>query len=117
MKRLLGLAVLALCLGVPAHAQIGGSVGGGSLTGSNFRALPNYPPTKFAVTGISGTTGDFIPSAFVAYDQAIAEGKAAVTAKTESVAKVAADNSSTQKPRAKFAMVQDANGNAILVSR
>jgi hypothetical protein len=124
MKRLLGLVVLALGLALPAHAQfLGGSIGGGSSlnnaggsSGGGFHASMSQP-TRFATTGVSGTEADFIPSAFVSYDQAIAVGKAALAEKAKTVVNAAAENSDRQKPRAKLAMVQDANGNVILVSR
>jgi hypothetical protein len=123
MKRFLILAVFALGLALPAHAQFGGqSIGSGSLSsggGINAGAprLASEPPAQFAMTGVSGNEAEFTPSAFLAYDQAIAAGKESLAAKEKSVAKVASENSTVQKPRAKFAMVQDCNGNPIIVSR
>jgi hypothetical protein len=118
MKRFLCLAVLALGLALPARAQFGGqSVGSGSSlnSGSVSHSLPSVSPTQFATNGFSGTESDFVPTAFVAYDQAIAAGNVALAAKAKSVAKAAAENNSAQKTPAKFAMMQDANGDAIIV--
>jgi len=117
MKQLLGLAVLVFFFTLPAHAQSGGSIAGGSLFGSSFHTLPSYPPARLISTGISGTDEDFVPSAFVAYEQAIAEGRAAITAEAKTVAKAASENKSAPKPRAKFAMVQDGEGNVMILSR
>jgi hypothetical protein len=117
MKRFLGLAALVFFFTLPAHAQLGGAISGGSLFGSSFHTLPSYPSAKFVSTGVSGTEADFVPSAFVTYDQAIAQGKAAIKAETKSVARAASENSSAIKPRAKFAMVQDGEGNVVIVSR
>lgn len=124
MKRFLLLGVFTLGLALPAHAQFGGqSVGsggslssGGGINGGGSH-LASVPPAQFATTGVSGNEAEFIPSAFLAYDQAIAAGEKALAAKSKSVAKVASENSAAQKPRAKFAMVQDCNGNPIIVSR
>ncbi len=126
MKRFLGLAVLALGFALPAHAQLsGGSVGSGtSLSGSgglngavSCHTLPSYPPANLAMIVISGTANSFIPSGFVSYEQAVAEGRAALSAKARSLAEAAEENSNSQKARAKFALVQDAKGEAVIVSR
>ncbi len=124
MKKILGLAVLALGLAVPAHAQFlgntvgsGGNVGGvGGLSGVAFRALPSVPPAHFAIVYVTGTDS-FTPSAFVAYDQAVAEGIAALNLKEKSVAEVAAENNAAHAPRAKLAFVQNSAGDAVIVSR
>ncbi|MGA2509591.1 MAG: hypothetical protein ABSG27_05125 [Candidatus Acidiferrales bacterium] len=124
MKKILGLAVLALGLAVPAHAQfLGASVGSGSNVGSGggvgsvvFHVLPSVPPAHFAIVYVTGTDS-FTPSAFVAYDQAVAEGIAALNLKEKSVAEVAAENSVAHAPRAKLAFVQNSAGDAVIVSR
>jgi hypothetical protein len=98
MKRLLGLAILALGLAVPAHAQFAGnSVGaagsigsGGGLNGGGSSShMISYPRAVFATAIVSGTDIDFKPSAFVSYDVAVAEGRAALAFRERSVVEVA----------------------------
>jgi hypothetical protein len=120
MKRFLVLAAFGLFLALPAHAQFGltgGSVGGGGGINGGNSHLPDYPPTSFASTYFTGADTSFIPSAFVNYEQAIAAGNAALAAKSKTVANAASETKSQEKPRARFAMVQDANGKPVIVSR
>jgi len=129
MKRLLGLAVLALSVSVPAHAQrmggsgaavSGGSSVGGAVVGSgtaNVPSLPNHPPREFLVTTVSGTEADFTPSTFLGYDEAMAEGRAALAARTKSLAECAKASRNSERDKAKIAFLQDANGKAFLASQ
>jgi hypothetical protein len=124
MKRLLGLAVLALGLAVPAHAQFAGNSvgasgsigsGGGLNGGGGFRHITSYPRAVFATTIVSGTETDFEPSAFVSYDVAVAEGRAVMAFKERSVVEVAREVRSTRGVRARVAFVQDVNGDPVIV--
>ena len=129
MKRLLGLAALALSVSVPAHAQrMGGSAGAvggsGSVGGAgvssgtaNVSLLPHYSPRDFLVTSVSGTEADFTPSTFLGYDEAIAEGRAALAARTKPLAECAKESRNSERDKAKIAFLQDANGKAFLASR
>jgi hypothetical protein len=136
MKRLLGLAILTLGLALSASAQSGGrSFGGGTAGPSNggtnggggggggaisagvgFSTLPNHPPASFAATAVSGTDGEFVPSTFLPFESAVAAGKAALDAEHASVAQVAEANSRAPKAKAKFALIEDATGNAVIAT-
>jgi hypothetical protein len=133
MKRLLGLAVLTVGLAVPAHAQApramavgmtpspttsgggGGGFGGGSSCGGG--KLTSYPVARFNVTSVSGSQQDYIPSTFVSYDEAVAAGRAILNAPPKSLDEVARETSTNRRETAKLALVQDANGNAIIQPR
>jgi hypothetical protein len=124
MKRFLVLAGFVLILTFPAHAQLGGlsvtgggSIGNGGGINGNNASLPSYPRANFATNAFSGTEADFIPSAFLAYDQAIAAGREALAAKAITVAGAATEATGATKPRAKLAIVQDANGDPVIVPR
>jgi hypothetical protein len=129
MKRLFGLAALVLLLSVPAHAQrMGGSgglsagtnvgVGGGVSSGPVYMpALPSHPPRDFLVTNVSGTEADFTPSTFLSYDEAIAEGRRALAARSKPLAECAKESRNIERDRAKIAFLQDANGRAFLASQ
>lgn len=135
MKRLLGLAVLTAGLAVPAHAQApramaasmapspmssgsgggGGGFGGGSSSGGG--KLTSYPVARFNVTSVSGSQQDYIPSTFVSYDEAVAAGRAILNAPPKSLDEVARETSTNRRETAKLALVQDANGNAVIQPR
>jgi hypothetical protein len=138
MKRILGVAVFVLLLSAPAHGQArgsspapavssstaatsgggGGGIGGGALSGaSNTPSFHHYPAAKFDLKDVSGTEADFTPSAFLPYDRAIAAGQAALNAQKKTLVEAAAEGSRTPPSRAKVALVQDANGDPIIVSR
>jgi hypothetical protein len=135
MKRLLGLAILTLGLALSANAQSGGrSFGGGTAGPSNgtnggggggggaisggvgFSTLPGHPAASFAATSISGTDAEFVPSTFLPFESAVAAGKAALDAEHASVAQVAEANSRAPKAKAKFALIEDATGNAVIAT-
>lgn len=116
MKRILGIAVLILWFAVPAHAQsFSGSVVGGVGIGKvNFPTVPNYPPAHFEVRAVSGTAADFVPSSFASYEQALAEGRAALAVRAKTLGEIARENSSTPRVKARLVLVQDDHGNAVL---
>lgn len=130
MKKLLGVGVFVFMFSIPAHAQAKGggvSVGGGGNApttsggagmggggiGGNSSRLPAYPRATFDVSAVSGSDTSFAPSTFLSFEQAVAEGKAITEANHKSVAEIAAENSATQKAKAKFTFVQDANGKVV----
>jgi len=137
MKRLLGLGILAAGLAVPAHAQafhggasaggtsnslpINGGAGGfgggfgGGLSGGN--RLSAYPLANFNVAAVSGIQAEYIPSTFVSYDQAVAEGREILTTPPKTLVQAAHDQANAHPNKAKFALVQDRNGNAVIVTR
>jgi hypothetical protein len=116
MKRILGVAVLILWFAVPAHAQgFGGSLsGGGSLGHVTFPALPSIPPAHFDVRAERGGA-DFVPSSYASYEQALAEGRAALTQQAKTLAEIARENSGIPKAKARLVLVQDDYGRAVLV--
>jgi hypothetical protein len=94
----------------------GGSSGGG-LTSSNFSTLPSIPPAVLRSTAISGTNADFVPSTFLSYDQAIAEGQAVLDAQHKSVAEAAMENNRARRSKAKAAIIENAVGDPVIVPR
>jgi hypothetical protein len=136
MKRLIGLAVLAVGLVVPTHAQTvhaaagggaanslasggGGWGGGGGLSGGFTAGAPlaHYPLTRFSMTSVSGSQQEFVPSVFVSYDKAVAEGQNLLDTPPLTVAEAARRQGNTHSEKAKIALVQDNNGKAVTVSR
>ncbi len=130
MKRFIGLAILTLGLALSANAQSrgggtagptngggnGGGGGGGAIGGAGFSTLPNHPAATFAATAVSGTDAEFVPSTFLPFESAVAAGKAALDAEHASVAQVAEANSRAPKAKAKFALIEDATGNAVIAT-
>lgn len=115
MKRILGIAVVILWFAVPAQAQIfGNSIsGGGSISHVIFPVHPSTPPAHFDVRAVSGSA-DFVPSSFATYEQALAQGRAALAAQAKTLAQIAKENSSAPKPKARLVLVQDDRGRAVL---
>jgi len=131
MKTLFGLAILGLSLSVPTHAQQramsggaggptnNGSVGfGGSPVGGagavHFPTLPSVPRAQFQMMDVSGGDASFFPSSFVPFEKGIAEGEAALAVRQKSLGDVALENRGSEKPKAKFAIIQDQIGHAII---
>ncbi len=125
MKRLLGLGVLILSFSLPARAQFGGSINGmgsiggmgsingmGGLSHVNFPDLPSQPEPRYQNSSAHGSEAEFVPSTYVPYEQALAQGQAALApeSKPKSVAQVAAEYRSAKRAAAKLAVVQDAQG-------
>jgi len=134
MKKLVGMAIVAGCLALPAHAQVsratpssagmtpsasnqGGGGGGYSGGFSGGTKLPSYPCTRFGVASVSGSLQDFTPSTFLAYDQALAEGRDILANPPKPVGEVAHLQPSAPLQRAKLALIQDANGHPVIVAR
>jgi hypothetical protein len=115
MIKLTGAAVLVLAFAAVAQAggnsahftawpspyvQVGvGGTGGGEMRGTG--TLMHVPPARFAVREVSGKASDYIPSTFVSYNSAVAEGEASqaaqpLKASTQESGKAAPKNSTIQ---------------------
>ena len=119
MIKITGAAVLVLAFAVAAQAghgpsahfsassttYAGGASGGGGMGAGGSGGILHVPPTRFAVRAVSGSASDYIPSTFVSYDSAVAEGEASLAARPEPLGTFARENS---KPVAKNAKVQTA---------
>lgn len=140
MKKLLSLAIFCVIFSVPAHAQrsmagtlgpngagyipggIGGSGSGGGYGGYggagggtvSFHTLPEIPPTQFNAIDVSGEKAEFIPSSWTDFERGLARGRAELSAERKTLGQIAAENRHVEKAHAKLAIVQDANGNAII---
>ena len=115
VKGLLGLGGLALLCSSPAHAQFGGTIGGGSSLGVvRFQSLPSYAPHDYAVTNVSGSAEEYTPSTFLPFDEAVAEGTATY-APPKTVAEVAADMHAQKEAheKAKVIVEQDTRGKVV----
>lgn len=130
MKFIIGAALLILLFSLPANAQgyFGnyGYVGGGpslnssasmnnytGFSGVGNHILASSPVTTFHMTVVDGAGNEFIPSTFVPFEQAVAQGRATLTAKPKTLAEVAAEYRAVKKPKAEVAFVQDNSGRAV----
>ncbi len=127
MKLLFGAGVLILLFSLPTTAQSYGSYvgGGGSLNsggslthasgmrGPAFHPPQSSPETRFPMTVTFGSESEFIPSVYVPFQEAVAQGRAALTAKPKTLAEVALENRAAKKAKAELAFVQDDNGKAV----
>lgn len=129
MIKIAGAAVLVLAFAVVAQAgggtsphftvspstytqTAGAGIGGGSTGGSG--AVLHVPPTQFAVRSASGSASDYIPSTFVSYDSALAEGKASLGAHAEPLGNSAQESSKPTAKNAKVQVVQKQDGGAAI---
>jgi hypothetical protein len=120
MKYILGFAAFVLLSSVPAYAQRagGGGVGYGGSIGGGTSRLPTYAPTNFQAVYLSGADNyNFSPSTFCSYDQAVKEGRAALAEQAKTVAEVAKEARTSDRPKAKFTIEQDASGKAVIEVR
>jgi len=131
MKRLMGMAILAAGLALPAHAQApratasgmtpgpvsagGGGFGGGYSSGGSKPT--SCPTARFSVTSVSGSQQDYVPSTFVVYDNALAEGRDILANPPKSVAEAAHEQPSVPAEKARISFIQDVNGKATIVVR
>jgi hypothetical protein len=131
MKKILGIAAIVFLGAIPAHAQRAGSMGvssvpnaapspgggaiGGSSVGGSSTRLPIYPRATFSSTAIQGED-TFMPSSFMTFEQAVAEG-IAESAPAKSLAQVAAESQAAMKAKSRVEFVQDHSGNVIPVAR
>jgi len=119
VKSSLGLAGFILLCSSPAHAQFGGTIGGGSSLGTvRFQSLPNYAPYSYTITTISGSAQDYTPSTFLPFAEAVAEGTATY-APPKTVVEVAADMRAQKQAREKSKVIveQDTQGNVVVVNK
>ena len=133
MKRAIGVAAFILFFAIPAHAQKGASPAGGSPSaqatsggggggggfggGGGASRLPSYPPAHFKMSAVSGSDASFIPSGYLPFDRAVAEGQAILDAEKKTPAETAAATSIVPKPHAKVSVVQDANGDPVVIKQ
>lgn len=129
MKRAIGVAAFILFFAIPAHAQAGssasarptqgggGGLGGGFGGGGTGAPLPVYPRAQNKMSAVSGTDASFIPSGYLPFDRAVAEGQAILDAEKKTPAEAAAASSIVPKPHAKVAVVQGANGDPIVIKQ
>jgi hypothetical protein len=130
MKQAVAVAAFILFFfAIPAHAQrrAGGAAGsssaqltgggGGGFSGGSTAMLPDYPSAHFNMREFSGSEGSFIPSGYVPFDRAVAQGQAILDAEEKTPAEAAAATSIAAKPRAKVAVVQDVNGDPIVIKQ
>jgi hypothetical protein len=132
VKKIAGVAVLVLLCSVPACAQSaphfvggggaavnttyagGGAGGGGGLSAGGNQPLPNYPPTRFAMHNVTGDSSDYVPSTFVSYQKALAEGQALISSRPQTLDEAARENNNAAKLKAKFIIVQNNHGEAVI---
>jgi hypothetical protein len=129
MKRAIGVAAFILFFALPAHAQrggagsaagprfAGGGGGGGGFSGGSMGSIHASRPTQFKMTEVHGSKTSFVPSGYLPFDVAVAEGQAILDAQKRSPAEAAAASSIVPKPHAKVAVVQDANGDPIVIQQ
>ena len=129
MKRAIGVAAFILFFAIQAHAQAGssstarptqnggGGGGGGFGGGGGTGPLPTRPPAHFKMSAVTGSEASFIPSGYLPFDRAVAEGQAILDAEKRTPAEAAAATSIVPKPHAKVAVVQDANGDPIVIKQ
>lgn len=133
MKKAIGIAAFILFFAIPAHAQRGGGNpsaqpasnggggGGGGFGGGGFGGgtagsmLPASAPAHFKMSAVSGSDASFIPSGYLPFESAVAEGQALLDAEKKTPAEAAAASSILPKPHAKVTVVQAANGDPIVI--
>lgn len=87
---------------------------GGSVS---FSTLPAVPPAHFNVIEVSGATGQFTPSTWAQFQQALDLGRAQLTVESKPLGEIAARYRKQDKPKAKLEIVQDAYGRPIIEPR
>ncbi|HEY6905142.1 MAG TPA: hypothetical protein VI216_12610 [Candidatus Acidoferrales bacterium] len=128
MKRAIGVAAFILFSAIPAHAQAGSSAsahatanagggGGGGFTGGSMGSIHASRPAQFKMTEVHGSQTSFVPSGYLPFDAAVAEGQAILDARKLTPAEAAAAASIVPKPHAKVAVVQAANGDPIVIQQ
>lgn len=129
MKPTFALVALVLLFSIPAHAQAaggsantprasgGGSAGGGAGSGS-AGTHPAYTPTaQFKMAAVSGSSTDFIPSAYLPFDKAVALGQTNPTAPPATIVEVAQAYRSAKGQNPEHVIIQDLRGNFVQDSK
>lgn len=88
----------------------GAGFGGGGAGASNFHTLEHIPRARFTVATLSGDASDFVPSTFVPYKIAVAEGRSVLSAAPESLGQFARNYDAAPRTKAKLELVQDHHG-------
>jgi hypothetical protein len=104
------VAILALAIAAPAHAQMmhgpasggstanapvngggggGGGYGGGSSVGTH--GFSGFQPIHYQNAAAHGSSADFELTVFVPYEQAVKMGEAALTQQTKTLGQIAAE--------------------------
>ncbi len=128
MLRITGAAVLVLAFAVFAQAQSGRSgaevhftatppnysneaAGGtGSAGSGGSHTLPHFPPARFAVRDATGSESDYIPSTFLSYKAAVAEGEVVLAARPEPLGTSAHADSKPAPQTARIQIVEGQDG-------
>ncbi len=126
MKAILALMALVLVFSLTAHAQAaGGSAssphtggggsfgGGGGFSGPSGGQLAHTPTTQFQMSAVSGSNSDFVPSAYLPFDKAVALGQNYTAAKPATIVEVAQAYKSVKGPGPEHVIVQDRRGNFV----
>lgn len=111
----LGFAISAQTQGTRssgAHAQSllnysgGAGIGadGGGVAAGNFRTLPHVASARFQAITVSGDANNFVPSTFVPYAIAVAEGRSNLAATPESLGQFARDCNATTRTNPKLGL-------------
>jgi len=129
VKPIFALIAMVFIFSIPAYAQAaggsantarsfgGGSAGGGGVSGSSG-ARPAYTPTaQFKMAAISGSSTDFIPSAYLPFDKAVELGRADFSTKPANVVEVAEANKNAKGPNPEHVIVQDSHGHFVKTSQ
>jgi hypothetical protein len=134
MKKSIGIAAFVLIFSIPAHGQgVRGGVGmstqgaltnsggggggfGGGLSASSGGRLSSTPPAHLAMKEVTGGDPSYVPSTFLTFEQAVAEGNAE-SVREKTVAEAAAENNAARKARARLAFEQDNGGRVVSVSQ
>jgi len=66
---------------------------------------------------VSGSLQDFTPSTFLAYDKALAEGREILANPPKTIAEAARSQEGGSAQKARIAVIQDANGDPVIVAR
>ena len=120
MKKIILLAGIALFAGT-AQAQFGGSLNSSSgMNGSRSTIANNVAPASAPQANVSGTNpGEFVPSTFESYQQAVATGQEELDARPLRLAEVARMLQARRKLEIQTPALiaeQDDDGNVIISS-
>ena len=83
--------------GVSGGGYGGGYGGGGGYGFGGYNALPHYATALNQVILVQGTDGDYFPSTFVSFDEAVKMGEEALSYKPKSLGEVAAEYRAAKK--------------------